>query len=118
MSENKNDQIATYSSFVDGQKGVLIYRGYDIRDLGANSTFEEVVYLLWNGELPTAHELDLFKAAIQSKRALPEPLLNIMRDSPMTLIQWPFFAPLSAPWVFLTVTPIMSRWKLLEKNRY
>lgn len=82
MSESKSDQIATYSSYVDGQKGELIYRGYDIRDLGAYSTYEEVVYLLWNGELPTAHELNLFKAAIQSKRNLPEPLLNIMRGFP------------------------------------
>lgn len=82
MSETKSDQIATYSSFVDGLKGELIYRGYDIRDLGAQSTYEEVVYLLWNGELPTAHELDLFKAALQSKRAMPEPLLNIMRGFP------------------------------------
>jgi citrate synthase len=82
MSDSKNDQIATYSSFVDGQKGELIYRGYDIRDLGAQSNYEEVVYLLWNGEMPNVHELDLFKAAIQSKRNLPEPLLSIMRGFP------------------------------------
>ncbi|HNS39414.1 MAG TPA: citrate/2-methylcitrate synthase, partial [Promineifilum sp.] len=42
--------MATSSSFVDGTKGILIYRGYDIRDLGANATFEEVIYLLWNGD--------------------------------------------------------------------
>ncbi len=83
MSETKKEEVmATSSSFVDGTKGELIYRGYDIRDLGAHSTFEEVVYLLWNGELPTAHELDLFKSALESKRALPEPLHNIMRRFP------------------------------------
>lgn len=85
MSDAKkpsDDQIATSSSFVDGTKGELIYRGYDIRELGANSNFEEVIYLLWNGSLPTAHELNLFKAALQAKRAMPEPLLNVMRAFP------------------------------------
>lgn len=83
MSETKKEeQMATSSSFVDGTKGVLIYRGYDIRDLGPNATFEEVVYLLWNDELPNAHELDLFKAALESKRALPDPLLNLMLRYP------------------------------------
>ena len=38
---------------VDGINGRLIYRGYDIRDLGEHASFEEVMYLLWNGDLPT-----------------------------------------------------------------
>ncbi len=42
---------------VDGEKGVLIYEGYNIHDLAENSTFEEVIYLLWNGKLPTGSEL-------------------------------------------------------------
>jgi citrate synthase len=41
-------------SFVDGSAGILEYRGYDIRILAENSTFEEVAYLLWNDHLPTA----------------------------------------------------------------
>lgn len=83
MSETKKeDAMTTSSSFVDGTKGELIYRGYDIRDLGPNATYEEVVYLLWNDKLPNAHELDLFKATLQAKRAIPEPLLNIMRSFP------------------------------------
>lgn len=83
MSETKKeDLMTTSSSFVDGTKGVLIYRGYDIRELGPNATFEEVVYLLWNDKLPNAHELELFRAALQSKRALPDLLLNIMRGFP------------------------------------
>ncbi len=62
MSETKKEEfMSTSSSFVDGTKGELIYRGYDIRDLGPNATFEEVIYLLWNDKLPTMHELDLFK---------------------------------------------------------
>ncbi|HRO24446.1 MAG TPA: citrate/2-methylcitrate synthase, partial [Promineifilum sp.] len=83
MSETKKeDLMTTSSSFVDGTKGELIYRGYDIRDLGPNATFEEVVYLLWNDKLPNENELNRFKAALESKRALPEPLLIIMRDFP------------------------------------
>jgi citrate synthase len=42
----------TTLSRVDGEKGELIYRGYDIMDLGEKACFEEVVYLLWNGDLP------------------------------------------------------------------
>lgn len=38
---------------IDGLKGELIYRGYDIRELADKASFEEVIYLLWNGELPT-----------------------------------------------------------------
>ena len=45
-------------SRVDGQAGRLIYRGYEIKDLAENCTFEEVAHLLWCGELPTASELD------------------------------------------------------------
>lgn len=83
MSETKKeDLMTTSSSFVNGTKGELIYRGYDIRDLGPNATFEEVVYLLWNDKLPNMHELSLFKAALESKRALPDLLLNLMRGFP------------------------------------
>jgi citrate synthase len=83
MSETKKeDLMTTSSSFVDGTKGELIYRGYDIREIGPNATFEEVIYLLWNDKLPTAHELSLFKAALQSKRFIPAPLVRIMRDFP------------------------------------
>ena len=49
MSETKKEEsMNTSSSYVNGTEGILIYRGYDIRDLGLNATFEEVVYLLWN----------------------------------------------------------------------
>jgi citrate synthase len=83
MSETKKeDLMTTSSSFVDGTKGELIYRGYDIRDLGPNATYEEVVYLLWNDKLPNLNELSRFKAALESKRALSDPLLNIMRAFP------------------------------------
>ena len=46
--------------FIDGHEGRLVYRGYDVDDLAAQSTFEEVVYLLWFGALPTKKEYDAF----------------------------------------------------------
>ena len=45
-------------SFIDGKQGELAYRGYDIADLAQHTSFEEVAYLLWNGSLPTQHQLD------------------------------------------------------------
>ncbi|HEX8830446.1 MAG TPA: citrate/2-methylcitrate synthase, partial [Longimicrobium sp.] len=45
-------------SDINGEVGELIYGGYDIDDLARNTTFEEVCYLLWNGELPTREQLD------------------------------------------------------------
>ena len=53
--------VATTSKicYIDGEQGVLAYRGYDIHDLADNSTFEEVCYLLWFGRLPKADELKI-----------------------------------------------------------
>ena len=72
----------TSLSRVDGENGRLIYRGYSIEDLGAQASSEEVVYLLWNGDLPTQSQLDAFKAALLSKRALPSAVLATMQEFP------------------------------------
>ena len=69
-------------SRVDGQNGELIYRGYNIMDLGEKATFEEVVYLLWNGELPNQAQLDAFKAALVAMRSLPTAVLGSMTTFP------------------------------------
>ena len=69
-------------SFIDGQKGELIYRGYDINDLADGASFEEVVYLLANGSLPTQDELEGLQRELRSERALPAPVLDILRNSP------------------------------------
>lgn len=69
-------------SLVDGQIGKLIYRGYNIMDLGEQASFEEVIYLLWNGKLPNRAQLDAFKAALVAKRALPAPVLKTMHIFP------------------------------------
>jgi citrate synthase len=58
--------------FIDGKQGRLIYEGYDIRDLAARSTFEEVAYLLWYGRLPTRAQLDDLVARLGRLRTLPD----------------------------------------------
>jgi citrate synthase len=67
---------------VDGEKGILIYQGYDIHDLAANSTFEEVVYLLWNERLPNESELDAFCAEIRSNYGIPSEIVDLMKTFP------------------------------------
>lgn len=80
------DVIAVNSSIctVDGEQGLLTYRGYDIRDLATQATYEEIVYLLWYGELPAAAQLAEFKASFAAARAVPEPVLAAMKSYPGT----------------------------------
>ncbi len=66
------------NSHVDGEKGVLIYRGYDIHDLAKYSTFEETVYLLWNGRLPKKQELADFGRRMAEHRSLASEVLECM----------------------------------------
>ena len=69
-------------SSIDGDKGELVYRGYNIHDLAEHATFEEVVYLLRHGELPTQDDLDDFTAHLRSERVLPAPVLDLLRNTP------------------------------------
>jgi citrate synthase len=71
-------------SFVDGSEGILEYRGYDIRVLAEQSTYEEVAYLLWNGQLPTRAELEEMKMQGRSCRYLPPEIIAALRDLPKT----------------------------------
>jgi citrate synthase len=70
--------------FIDGREGRLVYRGYDVDDLAARSTFEEVAYLLWHGALPNKKEFDAFSKALAStaNRRLPPKLLALLRTLP------------------------------------
>src|SRR5678815_4166680 len=72
----------TAISKVDGEKGALIYRGIDIHDLAQYSTFEEVVYLLWNGRLPNRDELRDFNQLLVEDRAVPPIVLELIRRTP------------------------------------
>jgi citrate synthase len=82
------DVVAAPSSicFIDGEKGILVYGGYNIHDLAEHSTFEEVVYLLWNGRLPTQRELDELKAALAANHTLPAELIALMKSFPRNAI--------------------------------
>ena len=69
----------TEASFVDGQVGKLLYRGYNIHDLAEKSTFEEVIYLLLYGELPTTKQLDEFDATLRANRNIPDEVIQVLR---------------------------------------
>ena len=62
----------TAVSKVNPETNSLLYRGYPVQDLAANCTFEEVAYLLWNGELPDPAQLAAFEQLERSRRHLPE----------------------------------------------
>ena len=69
-------------TFIDGDKGILRYRGYDISELAEKSNFLEVCLLLLNGELPTAEELASFKSKVSSYQNLPEEVLKSVQAMP------------------------------------
>jgi len=81
----------TQSSLVDGNIGKLLYRGYSIHDLAENSTFEETVYLLLHGKLPTQRQLDEFDAQLRSNRVIPSQvtqLIEIIKEAhPMDVLR-------------------------------
>ena len=69
----------TTSSFIDGKVGKLYYRGYNIDDLAPNCSFEEVIYLVMLGELPTEAQLKIFTSELRSNMVLPDPIQDIIR---------------------------------------
>ncbi len=69
----------TKISLIDGEKGILIYRGYRIEDLAEHSSFEETAYLLLHGRLPNSSELETFHNQISSSSALPRFIASTMR---------------------------------------
>src|SRR5213595_793100 len=68
--------------FIDGDKGILAYRGIDIHELAQYSTFEEVCYLLWFGKLPTAKELTDFQAQLAAERKLHPDVIKLLKGLP------------------------------------
>jgi citrate synthase len=69
-------------TFLDGEKGILRYRGYSIEELAEKSSFLEVSYLLINGELPTADELEKFKSKITHHTLIHEDIKSILDGFP------------------------------------
>jgi citrate synthase len=70
--------------FIDGREGRLLYRGYDVDDLAEHSTFEEVVYLLWHGTLPSRKDLEVYVKALRStaNRKLSPKLIEMLKLLP------------------------------------
>jgi citrate synthase len=90
FKEGLEDVVAADSSicYIDGERGVLSYRGIDIHDLADHSSFEEVCYLLWEGRLPRREELDATRRAIGGERPLSPDTIQLLsqlatRLSPM-----------------------------------
>jgi citrate synthase len=78
------DVVAATSAvcYLDGDRGVLAYYGYDIHDLAKNATFEEVCYLLWHGRLPNRAELGDLQSQLAAARPVAEPMLRLMKQLP------------------------------------
>jgi len=80
--------VATTSSicYIDGEQGVLAYRGIDIHELADNSTFEETCYLLWFGKLPTRDELKKLRERLAQERKLDPAIISLLRTAPKTAL--------------------------------
>ncbi|MBI4477132.1 MAG: citrate synthase [Acidobacteria bacterium] len=78
------DVVATSSEvcFIDGDRGILAYRGYDIHDLAKYASFEETCYLLWHGELPARAALGDLQSQLAAARSLPEGVLRLLKALP------------------------------------
>ena len=83
-SRGLEDVVAGSSSicFIDGENGILAYRGIDIHELADNATFEEVTYLLWHGKLPTRSELAEFSLQLARERKLDAQIISLLRQAP------------------------------------
>jgi citrate synthase len=80
--------VATTSGicYIDGDLGVLAYRGIDIHELADNSTFEETCYLLWYGRLPLANELKEIRQRLAQERKLDPAIITLLRSAPKHVV--------------------------------
>jgi citrate synthase len=78
------DVVAASSAicYLDGERGVLAYYGYDIHDLARGATFEEVCYLLWHGRLPNRAELGDLQSQLVAARPLTDAVLRLLKQLP------------------------------------
>jgi len=68
--------------WIDGDAGILSYRGIDIHELAEKSNFEETTYLLWNGRLPTASELAAFSQELAASRTIDPSIVTLLKSFP------------------------------------
>ena len=73
---------STAISDVRGDIGQLIYAGYDINELAGKVTFEEVIHLLWHGELPNPAQLEALTARLRAARSLPAQVIDFLKSAP------------------------------------
>ena len=80
--------VATNSSicYIDGDRGILAYRGIDIHELADNSSFEETCYLLWFGRLPKRDELKDLQQKLAGERKLDPAIVDFLRRAPKTAL--------------------------------
>src|SRR5438105_2701309 len=101
-------------SLVNGAEGKLIYAGYKIEDLAEHATFEEVIYLLWHGKLPTKSQLEQLRQAINGEMTLAPEIVKLMQQFPKEA------TPMS---VLRTIVSALSLWDAnaddnsVEQNR-
>ena len=69
----------TTSSYIDGKEGKLYYRGYNIDDLATNCSFEEIIYLVMMGDLPTEVQLTNFTTELRSNMSIPDQIVDVIR---------------------------------------
>ena len=74
---------STSLSDVLGNKGILVYAGYDINELAGKASYEEIVYLLWHCALPNRPQLDELKAQLSAERELPRGLVDFIKSAPI-----------------------------------
>src|SRR5438477_5301135 len=88
MKAGLEDIIAGESKicFIDGDKGILAYQGYNVHELAPNSNFEETCYLLWFGRLPKKAELDDISKQMASNRSIPQQVINALKVVPKTAL--------------------------------
>jgi citrate synthase len=84
VTKGLQDVIAGESSicYIDGDRGILAYRGIDIHELAEKSSFEEVCYLLWYAKLPTRQQLADFRSALAAERKLDPAIISLLRSFP------------------------------------
>lgn len=92
--------------FIDGDAGILSYQGFDIHTLAENATFEEVIFLLWNGRLPNKVELDGLKKSLVAERAIPAEVTKFLGSVPKS-------APMD---VLRTAVSMLSLYDPLAKD--
>src|SRR5690349_3079279 len=77
--------------FIDGYAGILSYRGYNIHTLADHATFEETIFLLWNGTLPNRAELSQLKQDLAARRDIPRRVTDFLaaagKSSPMDVLR-------------------------------